>query len=133
MLGGIAILYLVGRLVMMLIHVQPAREATAIAAPRAVTLPVASTDPRIDRLPPCKPGEALRDFQATADTCKPVEVVEWGSTKAVGYDLFGEGLFPFEAVSILLLIAVVGAIAIARPLNEDEDPIETEHKKGHTA
>jgi hypothetical protein len=28
-------------------------------------------------------------------------------------------LFPFEAISILLLVAVVGAIAIARPLHED--------------
>jgi NADH:ubiquinone oxidoreductase subunit 6 (subunit J) len=44
---------------------------------------------------------------------------DWGSAKAVGTDLFGPGLFPFEAISILLLIAVVGAIAIARPLHED--------------
>ena len=29
------------------------------------------------------------------------------------------GLFPFEAISILLLVAVVGAIAIARPLHDD--------------
>ena len=41
-------------------------------------------------------------------------------SKAVGTDLFGPGLFPFEAISILLLVAVVGAIAIARPLHEDE-------------
>jgi hypothetical protein len=34
-------------------------------------------------------------------------------------DLFGPGLFPFEAISILLLIAVVGAIAIARPVSDD--------------
>ena len=40
----------------------------------------------------------------------------WGSVRAVGTDLFGAGLFPFEAISILLLVAVVGAIAIARPL-----------------
>ena len=49
----------------------------------------------------------------------PVEVYDWGTVKAVGSDLFGAGLFPFEAISILLLIAVVGAIAIARPLHED--------------
>jgi len=130
-IGGLAILYLVGRLVMMLIHVQPARPETAVAAPAPVVLPVATTNPLIDRLPPCKPGEALRDFESTVDTCKPVEVADWGSTKAVGYDLFGEGLFPFEAISLLLLIAVVGAIAIARPLNED-DQTETTHK-GKTA
>ena len=45
----------------------------------------------------------------------------WGSVKAVGTDLFNGGLFPFEAVSILLLVAVVGAIAIARPLHEGQD------------
>ena len=123
-IGGLAILYLVGRLVMMLIHVQPARPETAIAAPPPVTLPVATTNPLIERLPPCKPGEALRDFESTVDTCKPVEVADWGSTKAVGYDLFGEGLFPFEAISLLLLIAVVGAIAVARPLHEDDQDQE---------
>src|SRR5262249_13382034 len=45
----------------------------------------------------------------------------WGSVRAVGTDLFGPGLFPFEAISILLLVAVVGAIAIARPLRDDGD------------
>jgi NADH-quinone oxidoreductase subunit J len=44
----------------------------------------------------------------------------WGSVKSVGTVLFTDYLFPFEAVSILLLIAVVGAIAVARPLKDDE-------------
>ena len=43
----------------------------------------------------------------------------WGSTASVGWNLFNDYLFPFEAVSILLLMAVVGAIAIARPLKDD--------------
>lgn len=43
----------------------------------------------------------------------------WGSTKAVGTELFTGYAFPFEAISILLLVAVVGAIAIARPLRDD--------------
>ena len=43
----------------------------------------------------------------------------FGSTAAVGWNLFNDYLFPFEAVSILLLMAVVGAIAIARPLKDD--------------
>jgi NADH-quinone oxidoreductase subunit J len=50
------------------------------------------------------------------------ETYDWGSTAAVGKELFTDGLFPFEAISILLLIAVVGAIAIARPLKNDESP-----------
>ena len=40
---------------------------------------------------------------------------EFGSTKALGDTLFTHYLFPFEAVSIVLLIAVVGAVAVARP------------------
>jgi NADH-quinone oxidoreductase subunit J len=44
-----------------------------------------------------------------------VEEVGFGSTKALGHTLFREYLFPFEAVSLVLLIAVVGAIAVARP------------------
>jgi len=93
-LGGLAILYLVYRLAMLLIHVQMPNANVAMNAP----LPVS--------LPPIRPGVAG-------------ELVDWGSTKAVGADLFGPGIFPFEAISILLLIAVVGAIAIARPVSDD--------------
>lgn len=57
----------------------------------------------------------------TADQRPPntAEGYTWGSTASVGWNLFNQYLFPFEAVSILLLIAVVGAIAIARPLRDD--------------
>ena len=85
--GGVAILYLIGRLVMLLAHVHV--PATADAAPLAVKLPGG-------------------------------ELADWGTVKAVGADLFSGGLFPFEAISILLLIAVVGAIAIAKPLKDDD-------------
>ena len=47
---------------------------------------------------------------------------EFGTVEGVGYTLFSEYLFPFEAVSIVLLVAVVGAIAIARP---EKRPHET--------
>ena len=79
---------------MLLIHVRVPNEGVALNAPAQV------------QLPPMKPG-------------LPGELVDWGSVKAVGGDLFGPGLFPFEAISILLLIAVVGAIAIARPVSDD--------------
>jgi NADH-quinone oxidoreductase subunit J len=92
--GGGAILYVVYRLVMLLIHVRMPNPQTALAAPEPLPLP------------PTKPG-------------LPGDIVDWGSTKAVGADLFGPGLFAFEAISILLLIAVVGAIAIARPVSDD--------------
>jgi NADH:ubiquinone oxidoreductase subunit 6 (subunit J) len=93
-IGGAAILYLVYRLVMLLIHVKLPNEAVALNAPAPFALP------------PMKPGT-------------PGELVDWGSTKAVGADLFGPGLFAFEAISILLLIAVVGALAISRPFKDD--------------
>jgi NADH-quinone oxidoreductase subunit J len=97
-IGGAAILYLVYRLVMLLISVKVPNEMIAMNAPDAI------------QLPPIKPGIAG-------------EMVDWGSTKAVGADLFGPGLFPFEAISILLLVAVVGALAIARPVSSDSgDP-----------
>ena len=85
-IGGLAILYLVVQLIMMLTRVEPPNLETAMAAP-----------------PPIQQG------------------YDWGSVGAVGTDLFGPGLFPFEAISILLLVAVVGAIAIARPLREGSD------------
>jgi len=90
-IGGLAIVYLVGRLIMMLINVKP--PASSGNAPAQVTLPPMGPELAGDK-------------------------VDWGSVKAVGMNLFGPGLFVFEAISILLLIAVVGAIAIARPLHQ---------------
>ena len=74
-LGALAILYLVGRLAMLLIHVRV--PAQALGAPAAL-------------------------HYAGAEAA-----VDWGSVKSVGLDLFGAGLFPFEAISI------------ARPLHDD--------------
>jgi NADH-quinone oxidoreductase subunit J len=82
-IGALAILYLVGRLAMLLWHVKV--PAQALAAPAATP----------DGYP-------------------------WGGVQAVGNDLFNGGLFPFEAISILLLVAVVGAIAIARPMHDGD-------------
>jgi NADH-quinone oxidoreductase subunit K len=45
----------------------------------------------------------------------PAREDAFGSTRAVGKVLFNEYLFPFEAVSLVLLVAVVGGIAVARP------------------
>lgn len=92
-LGGVAILYLIGRLIYILIKVEPPNLDAAVNAPAAVSIPNGAVMERAD----------------------------WGSVKAVGWDLFGPGLFAFESISLLLLIAVVGAIAIARPLHADQD------------
>jgi NADH-quinone oxidoreductase subunit J len=93
-LGGISILYLIGRLAMILMNVALPNKAIALASPAPIML--------------------------TGWGSAGPEAVGWGTVKAVGNDLFGAGLFPFEAISILLLVAVVGAIAIARPLHPDD-------------
>ncbi|MCC6997772.1 MAG: NADH-quinone oxidoreductase subunit J [Deltaproteobacteria bacterium] len=43
------------------------------------------------------------------------EMQHFGTTRAVGELLFTRYLVPFEAVSLLLLIAVIGALVLARP------------------
>jgi len=98
-LGGAAILYLVVRLIWLLGRVEPPNAELAAAAP--------------------PPVEQCVDWQNHA--CVQMGSYDWGSVRSVGTDLFGAGLFPFEAISILLLLAVVGAIAIARPLHTDDD------------
>jgi NADH-quinone oxidoreductase subunit J len=112
-LGGLAIVYLVGRLIMMLIRVQPANPDVAAAAP-----------------PPLPPHcIAWGKDNACLETARH----DWGSIGAVGTDLFNAGLFPFEAISVLLLIAVVGAIAIARPLHAEDDDPATKRAEGGVA
>jgi NADH-quinone oxidoreductase subunit J len=49
------------------------------------------------------------------------KMAPFGSTKAVGKTLFQDYLFPFEAISLVLLVAVVGALAVARPHHEKHD------------
>jgi NADH-quinone oxidoreductase subunit J len=45
---------------------------------------------------------------------------DFGSVEGVGYTLFTDYLFPFEAVSIVLLVAVVGTVAVARPSSREQ-------------
>ena len=45
-------------------------------------------------------------------------LAEFGSTRTVGRELFSSYLFPFEAVSLVLLVAVVGALVLGHPFRE---------------
>jgi NADH-quinone oxidoreductase subunit J len=99
-LAGLGLAYLLLRLVLMLWSVTPAQPKMAALAPRPVEVQIVE---RVDNVPKSR-----------------VEKYDFGSTRAVGTDLFTRGLFPFEAISILLLVGVVGAIAIARPLKQGE-------------
>ena len=109
-LAGIAMLYLLARAVMLLWHVTPPDVKKATEAPPQIVN-------AWNQLP--KAGETPDPQTGLVHVA---ESYDYGSTAAVGYSLFGEYVFPFEAVSILLLIAVVGAIAIARPLKDDQQP-----------
>jgi NADH-quinone oxidoreductase subunit J len=51
---------------------------------------------------------------------KAGEFAQYGTTKAVGKQLFTSYLFPFEAISIALLIAIVGAVVLAHPEHPTE-------------
>jgi len=42
----------------------------------------------------------------------------FGTTRDIAHELFAGYLFPFEAVSLVLLIAVVGALVVAHPKHE---------------
>ena len=60
-----------------------------------------------------------------------VEVVEgFGSPKAVGEVLFNKYLLPFEVTSILLLVAIVGAILLTMRQRTGKKYLETENIDG---
>jgi NADH-quinone oxidoreductase subunit J len=120
-IGAAAMLYLVFRLATLLVDVKAPEEAMRPPDPVVVTVSAQAADGSCD-VSRC---EARGGKCATVATGKPQVcrvAHDWGSVRAVGTDLFGPGVFPFEAISILLLIAVVGAIAVARPLHEDAKP-----------
>jgi NADH-quinone oxidoreductase subunit J len=109
-LAGLAILYLLVRLsgVLWGIKDQPhAQEAAPSPQPVDVVVKGGAAE---------HPGKA------------PPRVDAFGSTRSVGKVLFSEYLFPFEAVSLVLLVAVVGGIAVARP-HHREDPRSDAAKK----
>jgi NADH-quinone oxidoreductase subunit J len=49
----------------------------------------------------------------------PVAQAGFGSTEAIGQLLFTDYLLPFEVASILLMVAIVGAVAVARGKQPD--------------
>ena len=110
-LAGLAMLYLLARAVMVLWNVTPPDAKKAADAPPQISVSWREKATGPDDTRPVDPQTGLVTV---------TEKYDFGSTAAVGDSLFGEYVFPFEAISILLLIAVVGAIAIAQPLKEDQ-------------
>lgn len=121
LVGGAAMVYLVVRLSMILIGVKAPDASMGPPPPIAVNMSARQGAVPCDAsLCRDRGGECVTVQTQPMPVCRVQH--EWGTVKAVGTDLFGPGVFPFEAISILLLVAVVGAIAIARPLHEDDPP-----------
>jgi len=120
-IGSLAMVYLVFRLGMLLIDVKAPESAMAPPAPTVAIVAVRTPEGACD-VARCEAagGRCSVTGPNQPQLCRVLH--EWGTVKSVGTDLFGPGAFPFEAISILLLVAVVGAIAIARPLHEDPKP-----------
>jgi NADH-quinone oxidoreductase subunit J len=101
-LAGLAILYLLVRLSGILWDVKDTPHAE-VAAPRPQVIDTTT----------------VGDLQTPSQALQRED--DWGSTRSVGKVLFRDYLFPFEAVSLVLLVAVVGGIALSRPHRESED------------
>ncbi len=65
--------------------------------------------------PPGKPQkiQTLISEQATQDE-KDAAIADFGSVKAIGNTLFTDYLFAFEATSVVLLVAMVGVVVLAK-------------------
>ena len=53
----------------------------------------------------------------------------YGTVAGVGSSLFREFVFPFEAISLLLLVAVVGGLIVSRSAHQTEVAEESERKR----
>jgi NADH-quinone oxidoreductase subunit J len=62
--------------------------------------------------------ERQTDVLAAATT---MPIPDYGTVGSVGHLLFTDFLFPFEAISLLLLVAVVGGVMVSRPSRPTKD------------
>jgi len=53
----------------------------------------------------------------------------FGTVGSVGAVLFREFLFPFEAISLLLLVAVVGGVVVSRSARKERNAVEAAEKR----
>ena len=53
----------------------------------------------------------------------------YGTVAGVGSSLFREFVFPFEAISLLLLVAIVGGLIVSRSAHQNEVAEESERKR----
>jgi NADH-quinone oxidoreductase subunit J len=63
-------------------------------------------------------GSAINRLPTTGNpgwTTNQAAVNSFGTISAVGQVMYTQWLFPFEVVSLLLLVAIVGAVVVAKP------------------
>jgi NADH-quinone oxidoreductase subunit J len=63
----------------------------------------------------------LRVFLTGAPALPPPAATDFGTVAAVGRALLTDLLFPFELISLLLLVAVIGAMVVARNPRPDAE------------
>jgi len=59
----------------------------------------------------------------------PTVADSFGTVGSVGTVLFREFLYPFEAISLLLLVAVVGGVVVSRSARKERDAVEAAEKR----
>lgn len=84
-----------------LVQMTPSRAAGALAAVAVFSALIVA----LKKLPDVAPGW----------TNDPTQVARFGTIQYLGEVLYTKWLFPFEAVSLLLLVAIVGAVVVAKP------------------
>ena len=74
---------------------------------------------------------AVVEPSATGDGCRGLAAAnEEGNVRAVGLQLFTRYVWPFEVVSVLLIVAAIGAMVIGR---KHEDPADLVDQPAHAA
>ncbi|MES1204777.1 MAG: NADH-quinone oxidoreductase subunit J [Pseudomonadota bacterium] len=53
----------------------------------------------------------------------------YGTVASVGDVLFRQFMFPFEAISLLLLVAIVGGVVVSRSSRKESDAVEAAEKR----
>ena len=66
--------------------------------------------------------------------CEPeADCVQFGGVDALGHALYLGALVPFELISITLLVAIIGALAVARGRTEAEHRAAAQLRKERAA
>ena len=53
----------------------------------------------------------------------------FGTVASIGDILFREFLVPFEAISLLLLVAIVGGVVVSRSSRKEKDAVDAAEKR----